>query len=169
MSQVSHFRLCVAILVTAVLSACGGGGGGAADGGGDVSNTGNPPLPDPGDSPPVVVYAGSSVGADLNAAVAPRMADHMVLLTLATRNLGARVGPRVFSALSTAGTCYGSPKGTRNNDGTGWVETQLNGCDSGHGLSWSGKIVHRVHTVAAGVPSDQSWTCLLYTSDAADE
>jgi hypothetical protein len=149
---VSHFRRYVAILVTLLLSACGGGGGG------DGSNTGNSSLPDPGDSPPVVVYAGSSVGADLTAAVAPRMADHMVLLTLVTRNLGARVGPRVFSALSTGGTCYGSGKGTQNSDGTGWVKTQLNNCDSGQGLRWSGEIVHRVHTVAAGVPSDQSWT-----------
>jgi hypothetical protein len=82
-SQVNHFRQCVAILVTSLLSACGGGGGGAG-GGGDGSNAGNSPLPDPGDSPPVVVYAGSSVGADLTSAVAPRMADHMVLLTLAT-------------------------------------------------------------------------------------
>src|SRR5688500_1309295 len=154
-SQVSHFRQCVAVLVTSLLSACGGGGGG---GGGDGSNTDNSPLPDPGDSPPAVVYAGSSVGADLTSAVAPRMADHMVLLTLVTRNLGARVGPRVFSALSTGPTCYGSVRGTRNNDGTGWAESQLNGCDSGHGLRWSGKIIHRVHAVAAGVPSDQSWT-----------
>ncbi len=150
-----HFRQCVAILVTSLLSACGGGGGNGGDG---SSNTGNSPLPDPGDSPPVVVYAGSAAGADLTSAVAPRMADHMVLLTLMTHNLGAHVGPRVFSALSTGGTCYGSGRGTRNNDGTGWVETQLSGCDSGHGLKWSGKIIHRVNTVAAGVPSDQSWT-----------
>jgi hypothetical protein len=152
---VSHFRQWVVILLASSLSACGGGGG---DSGGGGSNNGNPPLPDPGDSPPVVLYAGSSVGADLTAAVAPRMADHAVLLTLMARNLGARVGPRVFSTPSTGGTCYGSSRGTRNTDGTGWVETELNNCDSGQGLRWSGKIIHRVHTVAAGAPSDQSWT-----------
>jgi hypothetical protein len=154
---VSHFRFCLAILVAALLSACGGGGG--SDGGGaGGSNPGNSPLPDPGDSPPVVVYAGSSAGADLTTDVAPRMADHLVMLTRVTRNLGARVGPAVFSALTPGANCYGSGRGTRNNDGTGWVETQLNGCDSGHGVWWSGKVIHRIHAVAAGVPSDQSWT-----------
>jgi hypothetical protein len=153
---VRHFRQCVAILVATLLAACGGGGGGSAGGGGGGS--GNTPLPDPGDSPPVVVYAGSSVAADLTSAVAPRMADHIVLLTLMARNLGAHVGPRVFASLSTGGTCYGSGRGTRNNDGTGWVEAQMVGCDTGQGLKWSGKIIQRVHTVAAGVPSDQSWT-----------
>jgi hypothetical protein len=111
---VSHLRRCVVVLVTSLLSACGGGGSG---GSGDGSSPGNSPLPDPGDSPPVVVYAGSSVAADLTPAVAPRMVDHLVLLTLMARNLGTKVGPR--SALSTSGKCSGSGTGTRNNDGTG--------------------------------------------------